>query len=70
MKNGSVIAAILLEARMRVYSLTLMPESVSLDQYHQEALKILTSQSGLAEPSGIMQDSMIVERNQPFIYQL
>ena len=63
MKNGAIIAAILLEARLRVYSLTQMPESASLDQYHQEALKILTGPSGLAEPSGIMQDSVIVERN-------
>ena len=47
-----------------------MPETASLDQYHKEALKILTGPSGAAEPSGIMQDSYIIEQNLPLIYQL
>ena len=61
MKTEALVVALLLEARLRLYSLSTMPESAKLDQYHLDALRILVGTSGAAEPSGIMQDSVIVE---------
>ena len=57
MKREAFVVALMLEARLRLYSLTSMPEIGKLDQYHTEALHTLVGHSGLAEPSGIMQDS-------------
>ena len=61
MKTEALVVALLLEARLRLYSLASMRDSANLDQYHIEALKALVGTSGAAEPSGIMQDSQIVE---------
>ena len=57
MKREALVVALILEARLRLYSLTSMPDAGKLDQYHTDALHTLVGISGLAEPSGIMQDS-------------
>jgi len=41
MKREAFVVALILEARLRLYSLTSMPEISKLDQYHMEALHTL-----------------------------
>lgn len=63
MKTEALVVALILEARLRLHSLAQMPDVGKLDRYHSDALNCLIGMSGAAEPSGIMQDSQIVEQN-------
>ena len=68
MKTEALVVALILEARLRLHTIASMPDSAKLDQYHTDALNCLVGTSGAAEPSGLMQDSQIVEQNQPYVY--